>query len=138
MNGAKISLAALYETKIAGTSENIRRDRREYRRILEKSGFTVRQDERPARLEAAQNLIAEKGGVVLEVSQLLRGGKTFSVTASDGSRIRIVVTQTLGGDDATGAASRVTVDGVAQHESGIRLVDDQHEHLVEVTLRSLG
>lgn len=80
------SLASLYETKLTRIRETLRREQGENRRILENAGFTVEYEDQPARPEAAQNLIAAKGGVVLRVSQLLRGGKTFAVTVKDGGR----------------------------------------------------
>lgn len=82
------NLASLYEIKLTSIFETVNKECNEYRSVLENSGFTVSFDEHPAKYEAAQNLIATKGNIVLEVSQLLRGGKTFSVIVKDGDRTR--------------------------------------------------
>ncbi|SMC80419.1 hypothetical protein [Sporomusa malonica] len=88
MSNVKNSLASLYEKKLTSILETINSECNDYRSVLENSGFTVTCDEHPAKYEAAQNLMAAKGNVVLEVSQLLRGGKTFSVIVKDGDHER--------------------------------------------------
>jgi hypothetical protein len=45
---------------------------------------------------------------------------------------RIVVSQRRRGDDGTPAGMSVTVDGVPCRDGTIALVDDQHEHAVDV------
>lgn len=83
-------LAKLYERKLARIGKRLNIDRREYRTVLERAGFTVRSGRAAARFEAAENLVARKGDVVLEVSQLLRGGNAFSVSLKGVSRRRTV------------------------------------------------
>ncbi len=83
-------LAKLYERKLARIGKRLSSDRREYRTALEKAGFTVGSGRYPARFEAAESLVARKGDVVLEVSQLLRGGSAFSVSLNGESRRKTV------------------------------------------------
>ena len=90
MTNIKNSLASLDNVKFAGILEAINTEGNDYQSVLEDSGFTVTRDKYPARHEAAQNLIAEKGNVILEVSQLLEGGKTFSVIVREGDREKTV------------------------------------------------
>ncbi len=83
-------LASLYENKLANIGEKRAREQGEYRAILEHSGFTVNRRLYPNSFEAADKLIAEKGNVVLEVSQLLRGGSKFAVIVKKGNRKKTV------------------------------------------------
>ena len=87
---AKSILASLYEKKLAIIGKMLTREQGEYRTVLEESGFKVNRRQYPLRFEAADNLVAEKGNVVLEVSQLLRGGSTFSVSVKRGDRKKTV------------------------------------------------
>jgi putative cell wall-binding protein len=89
-NVAKNILASLYEKKLARIGKMLTREQGEYRTILEQSGFKVNRRQYPHRFEAADNLVAEKGNVVLEVSQLLRGGNAFSVFVKRGDRKKTV------------------------------------------------
>lgn len=82
---AKNILASLYEKKLARIGKTLTREQGEYLAILEESGFKVNRRQYPQRFEAADNLVAEKGNVVLEVSQLMRGGSAFSVFVKRGN-----------------------------------------------------
>jgi len=48
----------------------------------------------------------------------------------------VVVSQTRASDDGTIVGMRVTVDGVERHDRAIALVDDQREHLVDVSAQA--
>lgn len=87
---AKNILTSLYEKRLDRIGKMLIREQGEYRTVLENSGFRVNCRQYPNRFEAAENLVAEKGDVVLEVSQLLRGGSNFSVFVKRGDRKRTV------------------------------------------------
>ena len=85
MANTKSGLASLYDTKINKIFETVKTERDDLQKALENAGFTVTRDDHPLKYEATHSLIANKGNVTLEVSQLLRGGKTFSVIIKDGN-----------------------------------------------------
>ena len=82
----KNMLGSLYEKKLAAIGSVRTREQGRYRTVLEESGFKVSRRHSPHRFEAADSLVAEKGNVILEVVQLLRGGSAFSVIVKRGER----------------------------------------------------
>lgn len=84
MTSVKNILASLYGNKFSGSLETLKREWQEFRNVLEDAGFAVARDG-----QGAQKLSAAKGNVILEVSELPWGGKTFSIIVNGRNRIRV-------------------------------------------------
>ena len=84
MSGVKNILASLYGNKFTGSLETLKREWQQFRSTLEDAGFVVARDG-----QGAQKLSAAKGNVILEVSELPWGGKTFSIVVGGRNRTRL-------------------------------------------------
>lgn len=87
----RLTLAENRENEYTARLERINEKIKGYQRSLEELGFTTDCQGILANFEAAQELIAEKGNVILRIIRFLTGGEEFLVTVKSGNYKKNVI-----------------------------------------------